>query len=165
LNSPLGPILAIADELSLFFMEFIDLTGLERDLERLGERTKAAIIPGHTPVIDSIQSELELYFKGQLRQFKTPLFLVGTPFQKRVWMNLKSIPYGETRSYGDIATITGNPSACRAVARANGTSQLTIVIPCHRIINANGNLGGYGRGLSRKEWLLNHETIGFLTPI
>ncbi len=149
--------IAIADENALYLLEFVERRGLEREVERLREKTKSAIIPGHTPPIISIEKELNLYFDGQLIEFKTPSFYIGSPFQKRVWEELKKIPLGETRSYLEIAAAIGKPSAFRAVAQANGANQLAIVIPCHRVINSNGDLGGYGGGLIRKKWLINHE--------
>jgi len=157
LDSPLGPILAIADNEILHLLEFVERRGLEREIERLRIRGKAAIIPGTTDPILSIEKELKAYFEGSLKDFKTPIHLLGSPFQKLVWNALLSIPYGETKSYTEQASIIGKPSACRAVANANGANQLAIVIPCHRIINSNGALGGYGGGIDRKKWLLQHE--------
>jgi AraC family transcriptional regulator of adaptative response/methylated-DNA-[protein]-cysteine methyltransferase len=157
LDTPLGPMIAIANEEALYLLEFVDRRGLEREVERLRQKTKSAIIPGHTQAINSIENELKQYFNGKLKEFKTPLFLLGSPFQKLVWEELEKIPSGETQSYSDIAAAIGKPSACRAVANANGANQLAIIIPCHRIINANGDLGGYGGGLARKKWLINHE--------
>lgn len=160
LDTPLGPMIAISDEKALYLLEFVDRRGLEREVEKLRKKIKSAIIPGHTPLISSIKNELKKYFDGQLTEFKTPLFLLGSPFQKRVWEELKKIPFGETRSYFEIATNIGQPTAFRAVANANGANQFAIIIPCHRVINANGELGGYGGGLSRKKWLINHEKQG-----
>ena len=158
LDTPLGPMLVIADEELLYLLEFVERRGLEREIERLRSKTKSAIIPGSTEPIISIERELKLYFAGKLQEFKTPLYIMGTPFQKNAWEALVKIPYGQTRSYKQQAAIaTGNASACRAVANANGTNQLAIVIPCHRIINSNRQLGGYGGGLHRKKWLLEHE--------
>jgi len=157
LDTPLGPMLSIANEEELYLLEFVDRRGLEREIERLRQKTKSAIIPGQTKPINSIERELDLYFKGQLKEFKTPACWLGSPFQKRVWEELVKIPTGETRSYAEIAAAIGSPKAFRAVARANGSNQLCIMIPCHRVINTNGELGGYGGGLTRKEWLINHE--------
>ncbi|WP_059041472.1 bifunctional transcriptional activator/DNA repair enzyme AdaA [Paenibacillus rubinfantis] len=157
IDTPLGPMIAIADEEALYLLEFVDRRGLEREVERLRLRTKSAIIPGVTGPIRSIERELALYFEGQLTEFATPLHLLGTPFQQQVWARLRQIPPGETRSYAELAAEVGRPSAFRAVAQANGANQLALVIPCHRVINANGDLGGYGGGLSRKSWLLKHE--------
>lgn len=160
LDTRLGPMIAIADEDALYLLEFVDRRGLEREVERLRRKTKSAIIPGYSPPIRSIESELELFFNGKLTEFKTPLCLLGSPFQKSVWEQLIKIPPGETRSYADVAVAVGKPTAFRAVAQANGANQLAIIIPCHRVINSNGELGGYGGGLTRKKWLLNHEKQG-----
>jgi AraC family transcriptional regulator of adaptative response/methylated-DNA-[protein]-cysteine methyltransferase len=161
LDTPLGPMVAIADDEALYLLEFVERRGLEREVERLRQRTKSAIIPGRSGPIDSIENELRDYFDGRLREFKTPLLFLGSPFQKRVWEELRKIPCGETRSYSDIAIAIGKRAACRAVAQANGANQLAIVIPCHRVININGTIGGYGGGVTRKTWLLKHEkTIG-----
>lgn len=157
LDTKLGPMMAIADENALYLLEFVDRRGLEREIESSRKKLKAAIIPGETRIIKSIESELTHYFDGKNAVFKTPLHLTGTPFQKRVWEELIKIPCGETRSYLDISKSLNKPTAFRAVAQANGANQLAIIIPCHRVINANGELGGYGGGVSRKQWLLEHE--------
>ena len=94
---------------------------------------------------------------GALKDFKTPIAYVGSDFQKSVWDALQTIPYGQTCSYSDLAKILGKTAAARAAARANGANQLAIVIPCHRVINMDGRLGGYGGGLARKGWLIDHE--------
>lgn len=160
IDTPLGPMIAIGDEAAIYLLEFVDRRGLEREVERLRKRTKSAIIPGITESIKSIEHELTQYFKGKLTMFKTPITLIGSPFQKSVWEQLMKIPPGETRSYLDLAVSLGKPTAFRAVAQANGANQLAIMIPCHRVINANGDLGGYGGGLTRKSWLLHHERHG-----
>ena len=157
LDTPLGPMVAIASDDALYLLEFVDRRGLEREVERLRQRTKSAIIPGTTAPIVSIEQELNDWFDGRLRVFKTPLYLMGSPFQQSVWEALCRIPYGETRSYLEQASAIKKPSACRAVANANGANQLAIVIPCHRVINSNGELGGYGSGIARKQWLIDHE--------
>jgi AraC family transcriptional regulator of adaptative response/methylated-DNA-[protein]-cysteine methyltransferase len=157
LDTPLGPMLAIADEERLYLLEFVERRALHRDVERKTKRINAAIIPGITAPITSIEQELKGYFAGTLREFKTPLFLLGSPFQKRAWQALMEIPYGQTKSYGEQAKAIAQPTAFRAVAGANGCNQLAIIIPCHRIINSNGDLGGYGGGLVRKQWLIDHE--------
>lgn len=160
LDTPLGPMITISDEKALYLLEFVDRRGLEREVERLRIKTKSAIIPGQTHPIDSIKKELNQYFKGTLPEFKTPIIYLGSPFQKSVWDELKRIPWGETRSYSELATAINKPSAFRAVAQANGANQLAIIIPCHRIINSNGDLGGYGGGVVRKNWLIKHEKKG-----
>lgn len=161
LDTRLGPMLAISDEEALYLLEFVDRRGLEREVEQLRTRTKSAILPGQTVPIRSIENELQLYFEGKLNEFKTAIHLLGSPFQQRVWEELRKIPPGQTRSYADIAAAIGKPTAYRAVARANGANTIAIVIPCHRVINANGELGGYGGGLTRKKWLITHEQHSF----
>ncbi len=157
LDTPLGPMLAIADVEALYLLEFVERRGLEREIERLRIKMKVAIIPGSTKIIQSITAELKAYFSGTLQHFATPPHLLGSPFQQQVWQELQRIPYGETRSYAKQAQSLGKPSAYRAVANANGANQLAIIIPCHRIINSNGELGGYGGGVNRKKWLIDHE--------
>ena len=157
IDTPLGPMLAIADDQALYLIEFVDRRGLEKEIEWLRKKTKLPIVPGKPNPIKQIENELERYFSDKIQEFKTPIFLLGSPFQKRVWEELQKIPRGETRSYAEIAKAIDKPSAFRAVALANGANQFAIVIPCHRVINSNGNLGGYGGGIKRKEWLLNHE--------
>ncbi|MBB6669541.1 bifunctional transcriptional activator/DNA repair enzyme AdaA [Cohnella nanjingensis] len=164
LDTRLGPMIAIADEEALHLLEFVDRRGLEREVERLRRRTRSAVIPGYTPPIRSIEDELNRYFEGRLSAFQTPLSLLGSPFQQEVWDRLTRIPPGQTTSYAQLAASIGRPAAYRAVAQANGANQLAIVIPCHRVINANGELGGYGGGLSRKAWLLQHERRMIATP-
>jgi methylated-DNA-[protein]-cysteine S-methyltransferase len=101
--------------------------------------------------------QLEEYFKGERHEFDLPLRLDGTEFQRRAWRNLLEIPYGKTRSYGEQAERIGNPKASRAVGLANGRNPIPIVVPCHRVIGANGSLTGFGGGIARKRWLLAHE--------
>lgn len=157
LDTRLGPMIAIADEEALYLLEFVDRRGLEREIERLRKKTKSVIIPGSSQPIRSIERELLDYFEGRLTEFRTPLKLLGSPFQIKVWERLRQISPGQTTSYAEMATAIGKPSAYRAVAQANGANQLAIVIPCHRVISSNGDLAGYGGGLSRKRWLLDHE--------
>jgi AraC family transcriptional regulator, regulatory protein of adaptative response / methylated-DNA-[protein]-cysteine methyltransferase len=160
LDTPLGPMLAISDDQALYLLEFVERRGLEREIEHLRIKTKSAIIPGRTTAIDSIEAELAEYFAGNLKIFKTPIHMLGSPFQKMVWQELMRIPYGETRSYLAQANAIGKPTAFRAVANANGANRIAIIIPCHRIINSNGDLGGYGGGITRKQWLINMEKQG-----
>jgi AraC family transcriptional regulator of adaptative response/methylated-DNA-[protein]-cysteine methyltransferase len=148
---------AIADERALHLLEFVDRRGLELEIERLRHRQKAGITPGRTAPIVQIEAELEEYFAGRSMRFATPLARAGSPFQRSVWDALLTIPPGETWSYAELARVVGRPKAVRAVGTANGCNQLAIVIPCHRVINTNGELGGYAGGLPRKQWLLEHE--------
>ncbi|TAK76745.1 MAG: methylated-DNA--[protein]-cysteine S-methyltransferase [Gammaproteobacteria bacterium] len=154
LETKLGPMMAVADENGLYLLEFITCQSLRKKL-------KAVIIPGETSIIKSIKAEIAQYFEGKINQFNTPIHLTGSPFQKRVWEELRTIPFGETRSYLEIAKSLKKPTAFRAVAQANGANQLAIVVPCHRVINANGKLGGYNGGVDRKQWLLEHERYFF----
>jgi AraC family transcriptional regulator, regulatory protein of adaptative response / methylated-DNA-[protein]-cysteine methyltransferase len=157
LDSPLGPMLAIADDHGLHIVDWVDRRGLERAIERLRAREKAAIVPGSHPVLDQIEKEIQAYFAGTLRRFETPLAPLGTPFQNSVWQQLQAIPRGQTRAYAELANTLGAPKAVRAVARANGDNFRGVIIPCHRVIGSDGSLTGYGGGLARKQWLLDHE--------
>ncbi|WP_416666490.1 methylated-DNA--[protein]-cysteine S-methyltransferase [Egbenema bharatensis] len=105
------------------------------------------------------KQQLSAYFAGTLTEFDLPLQLQGTPFQQRVWAALQTIPYGSTLSYGELAQKIGQPKASRAVGLANGRNPVSIIVPCHRVIGANGKLTGYGGGVERKQWLLNHERV------
>ncbi|MGM0863312.1 MAG: bifunctional transcriptional activator/DNA repair enzyme AdaA [Bacillota bacterium] len=158
IDTKLGPMIGISDEEALYLLEFVDLRGLEKEVERMREKTKAAIVPGSTEPLRSIEKELNAYFEGTLSAFQTKLKINGTPFQQNVWSELQSIPFGQTRSYTEIAQNISSPAAVRAVARANGCNQLAIIIPCHRVIRANGDLAGYAGGLNRKKWLIEHES-------
>jgi methylated-DNA-[protein]-cysteine S-methyltransferase len=104
-----------------------------------------------------VVEQLEAYFAGELRDFDLPMEMHGTDFQRGVWASLCEIPYGETISYGELARWVGNPKASRAVGLANGRNPVAIIVPCHRVIGADGSLTGYGGGLDRKVWLLEHE--------
>lgn len=157
LDTPLGPMISIVDDKGIYLLEFVDRRGLEREIERLRHKLKAAIIPGINKISSQLKQELEQYFSGQKCEFKTPLILLGTLFQQHVWQELIKIPISQTCCYADIAAQIDKPEAYRAVARANGANQIAIIIPCHRVINKNGDLGGYGGGIQRKQWLLNHE--------
>jgi methylated-DNA-[protein]-cysteine S-methyltransferase len=103
--------------------------------------------------------QLDAYFVGSLTQFDLPVYLQGTPFQQRVWAALKTIPYGSTLTYGELAHSIGQPNASRAVGLANGRNPVSIIVPCHRVIGSSGKLTGYGGGVERKQWLLNHERL------
>jgi AraC family transcriptional regulator of adaptative response/methylated-DNA-[protein]-cysteine methyltransferase len=133
---------AIADEHALYLLEYVDRRGLERQIERLRVCAKAGIVPGRSEPIVRIETELTAYFDGRLSRFETPLARFGSPFQNAVWDVLLAIPPGQTRSYADIARAIGKPRAVRATAQANGANQLAIVIPCHRVIGADGTRCG-----------------------
>ncbi|MCC8370499.1 MAG: methylated-DNA--[protein]-cysteine S-methyltransferase [Rickettsia endosymbiont of Stiretrus anchorago] len=157
LDTPLGSMLAISDEEKLYLLDFAESKGLERKIKMLKVKTKLSIIDGNTKPISSVEKELKSYFDGNLQKFNTSLCLVGSEFQKLVWEKLMNVPYGETRSYFTQAKAVGKETAYRAVANANGANRFAIIIPCHRIINNNGELGGYASGLHRKKWLIEHE--------
>jgi AraC family transcriptional regulator of adaptative response/methylated-DNA-[protein]-cysteine methyltransferase len=158
LTTPLGPMIAGASDDALFLLEFADRRMLETEIAEVRDRTGRVAVPGVNAVIRAIGEELEAYFAGALREFTVPLDTPGTEFQRAVWDELKRIPYGETWSYGEQARRLGQPpEAVRAVARANGENRIAIVIPCHRVIGADGKLTGYGGGLWRKRRLLDLE--------
>lgn len=155
--TPLGPMVMGATDAAVCLLEFTDRPMLETQLRRLVQRLNCVYVPGSNEVGKQLEAELAEYFAGALREFRTPLLTPGTGFQQRVWAALREIPRGRTRSYVDQARAIGAPTAVRAVARANGDNRIAIVIPCHRVIGADGKLTGYGGGLWRKRWLLRHE--------
>jgi len=135
----------------------VDPRALTAQLTTVRERLGGAIVPGEHPVLAATATELGEYFGGTRQHFDLPVRQRGSPFQMRVWHALCEIPYGRTRSYADIARRVGSPDAVRAVGAANGRNQVVIVVPCHRVIRADGSLCGYGGGRWRKQWLLDHE--------
>ncbi len=157
LDSPLGPVLGLANDEGLCLLEFVDRRAIETQITVLRRRLDCSIVPGDSPHLNTIADELARYFDGTLTTFTVPLVIPGTPFQQRVWDRLRRIPYGETTSYSQVAADLGCPGASRAVGRANGDNRLAIIIPCHRVVRADGTLCGYGGGLWRKKWLLDHE--------
>ena len=148
LETPIGRLLLAADDAGLRYVEF------ERAGQ--GERIGSSWRRGRGRLAAAV-AQLEAYFAGELHVFDLPLAAAGTDFRKNVWDELVRIPYGETISYGELARRIGDPSACRAVGAANGANPLPIVVPCHRVIGANGKLTGFGGGLPVKQWLLAHE--------
>jgi AraC family transcriptional regulator of adaptative response/methylated-DNA-[protein]-cysteine methyltransferase len=160
LESPLGPLVAGATAEGVCLLEFSDGRRHERQLETVARRFGAAVVPGSSPHLDQLRLELQEYFAGRRRAFTVPLQAPGTAFEEQVWAELLRIPYGETRSYEDLALTLGRPRAPRAVGTANGRNRIAIVIPCHRVVNKDGKLGGYGGGLWRKQALLDLERGG-----
>jgi len=160
LSSPLGPLVAGATDEGVCLLEFTDRRMLEAQFETVRKLFRQPVVPGSHEHLERLQEELAAYFAGQLRSFSVPLVYPGSPFQRQVWEQLLLLPYGETRSYQELAAAVGNPAAVRAVGRANGLNRIAILIPCHRIVNKNGDLGGYGGGLRRKQYLLNLEQVG-----
>jgi AraC family transcriptional regulator of adaptative response/methylated-DNA-[protein]-cysteine methyltransferase len=160
IQSPLGPLVAAATEQGICLLEFTDRLRLPAQIQSVRARFDCAVVPGESPHLDRLRDELHGYFSGKRQTFSLPLAAPGTPFQERVWAELLRIPFGETRSYEDLARAVGSPGAQRAVGRANGLNRIAILIPCHRVINKSGKLGGYGGLLWRKEALLHLERTG-----
>ncbi|MDA8426825.1 MAG: methylated-DNA--[protein]-cysteine S-methyltransferase [Treponema sp.] len=157
MESPIGPLIAAATDRGVCLLEFSDRRMLEAQARTLRSRLGLPVAPGSSPHLVRLSEELAEYFAGKRRSFDLPLFEPGTPFQERVWEELRRIPFGETRSYKELATAIGEPHAMRAVARANGFNRIAILVPCHRVIGADGGLGGYGGGIWRKQRLLELE--------
>jgi AraC family transcriptional regulator of adaptative response/methylated-DNA-[protein]-cysteine methyltransferase len=157
IETPLGPMLALANQDGLHLLEFIDRRGLENELIWIRNRIKSPVVPGNNAHLARTAEELKKYFEGTALEFTAPLVMIGSEFERRVWDLLRLIPAGETRSYSQLARGLGSPGAVRAVGRANGRNPLCLIVPCHRVIGADGNLVGYGGGLWRKKWLLDHE--------
>lgn len=141
--SPIGPLRLVAEDGAL--------AGVYLDNAPIGEARPA------DPLLARAARQLDEYFRGRRTTFELPLRMAGTPFQRAVWGALRHIPYGATRSYSDIACAVGAPRAVRAVGLANGRNPVPIIVPCHRVIGKGGKLVGYGGGLERKQWLLEHE--------
>ncbi len=157
IETPLGGMLAIADDEGLRLLEFVDRRAMERELSILRTRLRTNVVPGEHRHLSAVRLQLDDYFSGKNLAFDVPLAPVGSPFQLRAWEILRSIPIGETRSYSWMAKQLGDVEMRRAVGRANGENMMCIIIPCHRVIRADGTLCGYGGGLWRKKWLLDHE--------
>lgn len=120
-------------------------------------RVEAACVPASTVLLRACVRQLEAYLAGETRTFDLPLRLEGTVFRRKVWAALQQIPYGEVRTYAQLAAMLGQPNACRAVGGANHHNPICIIVPCHRVIGADGSLTGYAGGLEMKQWLLRHE--------
>jgi AraC family transcriptional regulator of adaptative response/methylated-DNA-[protein]-cysteine methyltransferase len=160
IDSPLGPLLAGATEKGVCLLEFTERRMLEAQFATLRKRFRCAVVPGRNEHLSRLKQELAAYFTGELREFTVPLIYPGSPFQVRVWDELQKITYGQTCSYEELARRAGSPGAQRAVGQANGLNRIAIVIPCHRVVNKGGKLGGYGGGLWRKQFLLDLEQGG-----
>ena len=146
--SPVGLLRLSADEDGLCGLHFV--------------QAQAAQTGGtHSSLLYRTARELDEYFAGQRREFDIPLSLHGTAFQRRVWAALLQLPWGQTRSYAEVAAMAGSPRACRAVGMANHNNPVSILVPCHRVVNTGGGLGGYGGGLEAKRYLLRLEGLSF----
>ncbi|MEY2401084.1 MAG: methylated-DNA-[protein]-cysteine S-methyltransferase [Ilumatobacteraceae bacterium] len=152
MSSPVGELRLIAGDRGLRAI----LWGAE-DVARIVSIDAADLVEGSTPLLDQAVTQLKEYFAGTRREFDLPLDPLGTPFQQSAWMVLRTIPYGQTMSYGQQALQLGDPHKARAVGAANGKNPLSIVVPCHRVIGSAGQLTGFAAGLDVKSWLLDHE--------
>jgi len=157
IESPYGPLVAAATSEGICLLEFTDRRMLDNQFNRLRKYFHCAIVPGENKHIVQLKKELKEYFGGERKTFSVNLIFPGSPFEQKVWNALLKIPAGKTASYEDIATMIGAPKSARAVGRANGMNRIAIVIPCHRVINKDGELGGYGGGVWRKKMLLELE--------
>jgi AraC family transcriptional regulator of adaptative response/methylated-DNA-[protein]-cysteine methyltransferase len=155
--TPLGSMVMGVHDSGLCLLEFAERRMLDTQLKRLRERMGRVFLPGDHPLMQQVKHELEDYFGGGLRKFSIPVQMPGTVFQEAVWTALREIPYGEMRTYADVAERVGHPDAVRAVGRANGDNRIAIVVPCHRVVGSGGELTGYGGGIWRKEYLLALE--------
>lgn len=155
-DSPVGPLIATATPDCVCGLNFSEADTLQARLQELRKRHGEAL-GGGNDVLAALRSQLAEYFRGERREFTVPLISAGSDFQQRVWTALREIPYGQTWSYLELAIRVGDAKATRAVGLANGANPIAIVIPCHRVINADGGPGGYGGGLWRKRILLDLE--------
>jgi AraC family transcriptional regulator, regulatory protein of adaptative response / methylated-DNA-[protein]-cysteine methyltransferase len=157
IETPIGPMIAGAMEAGLCLLEFTDRRMLEAQFETLRSRFGMALIPTECPLFDRLRKELAEYFAGERKTFTVPLVMKGSEFQEKTWRGLLELPYGRTKSYAELARDIGADNASRAVGHANGLNRIAILVPCHRVITADGELGGYGGGLWRKKALLELE--------
>lgn len=159
IQTPLGEMLAVAHDDALVLLEFTDNEKIEQDLAQIQEIFNSQIEDGENLPLKQIRAELEDYFRHPFTTFKTPLEFVGTDFQKEVWAELQNIPAGHTSSYSEIAEKINNPNAAQAVGNALNANKISIVVPCHRVLTKDFEIGGYNGGTHRKNWLLQHEGI------
>lgn len=157
IETELGIMIAGAVEEGICLLEFSDRRMLNTEYKDLARYLKTTIREGESKHFKILRIQLKEYFAGIRKEFSIPLVTPGTPFQQAVWKELMNIPFGTTRSYLDQSVALGKPESIRAVANANGMNRVSIIIPCHRVIGSDGNLTGYGGGLKRKRWLLDHE--------
>ena len=160
LETPVGAMLAAASDDGICFLDYTDGRMLERNLADIHRHFGRAIVPGKNQLLTKLRRELANYFAGKKTPFTVPLVLAGTAFQEKTWDELRRIPHGKTISYAMLAQRIGQPRAFRAVARANAMNRICILIPCHRVIAADGTLSGYSGGVWRKQLLLQLEQTG-----
>ncbi len=157
IDSPLGGMIAGATDNGICFLMWHSQDDIPRILKRVKEHYGLPTAEGKHPILEQLAVELKEYFGGTRTVFSVSTDIKGTDFQRRTWHMLKKIPYGKTRSYGDLAKSLGQPGASRAVGGANGANFISIILPCHRVIGSTGGLGGYAGEPWRKKWLLEHE--------
>jgi len=157
LTTPLGPMFVCATDDGVCLLEFVDRRMLETEFKDLQKRLNGKIIAGENRHIKETKIEIAEYFDGERKNFDVKIYTPGTDFQNLVWKALRLIPYGETSTYQQQAKKINKPKAVRAVGSANGFNRISIIVPCHRVIGKNGKLTGYGGGIERKRWLIEHE--------
>jgi AraC family transcriptional regulator, regulatory protein of adaptative response / methylated-DNA-[protein]-cysteine methyltransferase len=157
IETPLGEMIAGATDEGVCLLEFCDRRMLPTEYKDLARFLKTTLEDGENRHIKTLRKQLKEYFNGKRKEFTIPLVTPGTEFQQAVWKELQNIRYGSTKSYQDQAIALNRPDSIRAVANANGMNRISIIIPCHRVIGSKGQLTGYGGGLKRKKWLLDHE--------
>jgi AraC family transcriptional regulator, regulatory protein of adaptative response / methylated-DNA-[protein]-cysteine methyltransferase len=157
IETPIGIMVAGATKEGLCLLEFSDRQSLQSQKDEIAGILETTFDEGSNKYIRMLKKQLKEYFKGKRKEFTIPLITPGTEFQQAVWKELLKIPYGETRTYQEQADLLKNPGSVRAVAHANGSNRIAIIIPCHRVIGSDGHLVGYGGGLERKKWLIDHE--------
>jgi AraC family transcriptional regulator of adaptative response/methylated-DNA-[protein]-cysteine methyltransferase len=157
IDTELGIMIAGAVDDGICLLEFSDRRMLNTEYKDLAKHFNTTIGEGESRHFKELLKQLKGYFEGTLKEFSVPIVTPGTDFQKAVWKELMNIPYGTTRSYQEQSNALGKPESIRAVANANGMNRISIIIPCHRVIGSDGHLTGYGGGLKRKKWLLDHE--------
>lgn len=158
-ETPLCTMKAATTDRGICLLEMGSPERSDREMSELESAFECQMTPGNHPILDQLRAELVAYFTGDLQSFSVPLDTPGTEWQQRVWNALLTIPYGQTVSYGQLAEQLDNPGGSRAVGLANGKNRVSIIIPCHRVIAADGTLHGYGGGIERKRWLLDHEEL------
>ena len=145
-NSPIGAVRLVEEGGSIIRIEFTDIAD-------------TSVTP--TPLLHEVEHQITTFLRGERRQLDFPIRMVGTPFQQRVWRALQQIPYGTTRTYGEIASAIGNPRASRAVGMACNKNPLLLIVPCHRVVGSNGKLVGFAYGTEAKRWLLELESLSY----